>query len=132
MEYRVTATRIDAGGPIARPSDGEGHVGTDLAGRPDAFNPVELTLTALAACMIKGVERVAPMLDFAFDAVEIALGADRQDAPPRITRIRDDIRVTTKESDRRLSLLHRNVLKYETISDTCAGAAPLEGRIARV
>ena len=54
MEYRVTGTRIDAGGPIARASNGEGQAGTDLAGRPDALNPVELTRAALAACMIKG------------------------------------------------------------------------------
>ncbi len=35
-----------------------------LCGRPDAFNPAELFLAALAACMIKGIERAIPMLNF--------------------------------------------------------------------
>jgi hypothetical protein len=30
-------------------------------GACDAFNPAELLLVAVAACMIKGIERVAPM-----------------------------------------------------------------------
>ena len=33
-----------------------------FAGRRDAMNPVELLLSALAACMLKGIERVTPML----------------------------------------------------------------------
>lgn len=131
MDYRVKAWRVDANGSLATARDATVVLGTDMAGRPDAMNPVELLLSALAACMIKGVERVAPMLEFRFDAVEVSLQAIRQDAPPKITAISYDIRVTTDESDARLDLLHRNILKYGTISNTLAGAVPLTGRIAR-
>ena len=44
---------------------------TALAGRRDALNPAELLLAALSACMIKGIERVAPMLKFSFRGVEV-------------------------------------------------------------
>ena len=44
---------------------------TDTAGRRDAFNPAELFLAAIAACMIKGIERVSPMLHFDLRGVEV-------------------------------------------------------------
>ena len=43
-----------------------------LPGGQVRMNPVELLLSALAACMIKGVERVTPTLKFQFDSVEPA------------------------------------------------------------
>jgi hypothetical protein len=35
-----------------------------VEGRDDAFNSAELFLAAVAACMIKGIERAALMLEF--------------------------------------------------------------------
>ena len=42
-----------------------------LAG--DAFNPAELLLASVAACMIKGIERVVPILKFEFRGVAVKL-----------------------------------------------------------
>ena len=39
--------------------------------------------------------------------------------------------VDTDEDDRRLDLLHQNVRKYGTISNTVAAATKLEGKIVR-
>jgi len=61
LEYNVVAKRTDAHGSLARCKDAEVRLDTDVKGRPDAFNPAELFLAAIAACMIKGIERVAPM-----------------------------------------------------------------------
>jgi uncharacterized OsmC-like protein len=104
---------------------------TDLAGRADAMNPVELLLSALAACMLKGIERVTPILKFELAGASVELEGIRQDAPPKLTLIRYRIEVETAESDARLDLLHRNVLKYGTISNTLAGAVPMEGVLVR-
>ncbi|MCU0909169.1 MAG: OsmC family protein [Rhodobacteraceae bacterium] len=131
MEYRVHARRIDAHGSLAVAKAAEITLDTDLGGRRDAMNPVELLLSALAACMLKGIERVVPMLDFRLDGAEVALEAVRQDAPPKLTLIRYEIVVDSPEPDRRLELLHRNVLKYGTISNTLAGAVPLTGTLRR-
>ena len=131
MQYVVNAKRVDATGSLAVAHGAEVALGTDLEGRPGAMNPVELLLAALAACMIKGVERVSPMLDFAFDGVEVRLEAERQDAPPKLVAITYEIVVTTDERGPRLDLLHRNILKYGTISNTLAGAVPLTGIIRR-
>ncbi|WRH61612.1 MAG: OsmC family protein [Fuscovulum sp.] len=132
IEYRVQARRIDGHGSLARAKEAEVVLDTDLAGRRDAMNPVELLLSALAACMLKGIERVVPLLHFQLDGAEVSLEAIRQDAPPKLTLIRYQIIVDSAENDQRLDLLHRNILKYGTISNTLAGAVPLEGTLIRV
>lgn len=131
MEYRVHARRIDAHGSLASAKEAEVVLDTDLGGRRDAMNPVELLLSALAACILKGIERVTPMLKFEFDGVEVKLEAVRQDTPSKLTLIRYAIVVDSPESDQRLDLLHRNILKYGTISNTLSAAVPLEGALTR-
>jgi uncharacterized OsmC-like protein len=81
--------------------------------------------------MIKGVERVAPMLAFQFTTVEVRLEADRQDSPPKLVAIRYEIVMGSDEPDPRLDLMHRNILKYGKISNILAGAVPLEGSLRR-
>lgn len=131
LEYRVEARRVDTHGSVATTKSAEIVMDTDVKGRPDAFNPAELLLAAVAACMIKGVERVAPMIRFSFSGVEIRLHAVRQDAPPKIVSVDYEIIVDTDEDDRRLDLLHTNIRKYGTISNTVAAATKLEGTIRR-
>jgi uncharacterized OsmC-like protein len=131
MRYEITARRLDASGSLATSHGAEVPLGTDPVGRPTAMNPVELLLAALAACMIKGAERVSPALRFRFDGLDLRLEAERQDAPPRLISIRYEIVVATEESDQRLDLLHRNILKYGTISNTLAAAVPMAGTIRR-
>ena len=131
LEYRVSARRIDAHGSTAQAGDAAITLDTDLAGRPDAFNPAELLLAAIAACMIKGIERAVPLLKFDLRGVEVAIHGVRQDSPPQMVAIDYELIVDTDESDRRLDLLHRNVRKFGTVSNTIAKATTLEGVIRR-
>jgi uncharacterized OsmC-like protein len=131
MEYRVHARRLDGHGSLAFAKEAEVTLDTDPAGRRDAMNPVELLLSALAACMLKGIERVTPMLHFQIAGAELRLEALRQDSPPKLTLIRYEIIVDSAESDQRLDLLHRNILKYGTISNTLSAAVPMEGTLRR-
>ncbi len=104
---------------------------TDMAGRDCAFNPAELLLASLAACLLKGAERVTPMLTFDLRIIEISLHGVRQDSPPKMARIDYDIVVDTDESDQRLDFLHRNLRKYGTISNTLAEATGRVGTVRR-
>lgn len=131
LEYSVTARRVDAHGSLATTKEAEIVLDTAMAGRSDAFNPAELFLAAIAACMIKGIERVTPMLKFRLNGVEVRLHGVRQDAPPRMVSVDYELVVDTDESDQRLELLHTNVRKYGTISNTIAEATRLEGVIRR-
>jgi uncharacterized OsmC-like protein len=71
------------------------------------------------------------MLHFELRGVDVRLHATRQDAPPKIVGVDYEIIVDTDESDQRLELLHTNVRKYGTISNTVAGATRLEGVLRR-
>ncbi len=71
------------------------------------------------------------MLKFKLRGVEVRLSAIRQDSPPLILRVDYELIVDTDEDDARLDLLHRNVRKYGTISNTVAAATPLVGAIFR-
>lgn len=131
LEYAVQARRIDAHGSEATAKDAVVLLDTDVKGRPDAFNPAELLLAAVAACMIKGIERVTPILHFDLQGVEVRLRGVRQDSPPKMLSIDYELIVDTAESDQRLELLHTNVRKYGAISNTVAAALALNGRIVR-
>ncbi|MBI1254459.1 MAG: OsmC family peroxiredoxin [Hyphomonas sp.] len=131
LEYSVTAKRIDAHSSEAFTKSASLVLDTDLAGRPDAFNPAELFLASIAACILKGIERVTPLLGFSLDGVEVRLHGERQDSPPKMTSVSYEIIVQTTETDQRLELLHKNVRKYGTISNTVASVTHLAGSIRR-
>lgn len=131
LEYRVNARRLDAHGSVASCKDAAVSLDTDVNGRQDAFNPAEMLLAAIAACIIKGIERVMPMLKFNIRGVEVQLHGIRQDSPPKLISIDYELIVDTEEDDHRLDLLHQNVRKYGTIFNTVAAATQLEGNIRR-
>ncbi|UJW87892.1 OsmC family protein [Devosia sp. SL43] len=131
LEYSIDARRVDATGSIALVRQAEVTLDTSLLGRADAFNPAEMLLAALAACMIKSAERAIPLLEFDLRGMSVHLHAVRSDAPPQITSIDYLLTVDTDESDRRIDLLHTNIRKYGTISNTLVKAVELTGRIVR-
>src|SRR5690606_39362471 len=87
LQFSVSAERVDAHGSTARTKRADIVLDTDLRGREDAFNPAELLLAALAACIIKGVERVAPIIGFRYDGLAATVAGVRQDVPPRMDSI---------------------------------------------
>lgn len=131
LDYRIEAKRVNAHGSYATTKAAEIVLDTSLAGRADAFNPAELFLTSIAACMIKGIERVAPLLKFNFRGVDVKLRAKRQDNPPKLAAVEYEIIVDSDEDDRRLELLHSNVRKYGTVSNTVSEATTLTGTLRR-
>ena len=131
MEFDVVAVRLSARASEARCKQATIALDTDMAGNLQAFNPAELLLAALAACMIKGIERVAPILRFQLRGVEVVIHGIRQDAPPKMARIEYLLTIDTDESDTRLELLHTNVMKYGTVYNTLTAGTELGGRIRR-
>ena len=131
LAYDVRARRIDAHGTEMTAKESLLLVDTDPQGRRDAFNPAELLLAALGACIVKGAERVLTPLQFRLAGLEVKLHATRQDEPPRLSAIDYEIIVDTDEPDHRIELLHTNIRRYGTISNTLALAVPIAGRIRR-
>ena len=131
LEYRVSARRVDAHASQATTKEAMIVLDTALAGRADAFNPAELFLASIAACMIKGIERVMPILKFRLNGVAVHLHGVRQDTPPKMISVDYELIIDTDEDDHRLALLHTNVRKFGTISNTVAAALTLTGTIRR-
>jgi uncharacterized OsmC-like protein len=132
MTFHVQSKRMDSHSSVSRCKNAEIALDTGLESNPDAFGPADLLLAALSACMIKGIERVIPLLSFSLRSVEIRLDGVRQDVPPRMESIDYEILVDTDESDHRLQLLHENVRKYGTVFNTVAPGTRLRGEIRRM
>ena len=131
LSFSVVTRRLDAHGSVAHCKSADITLDTDMAGRADAFNPAELLLAALSACIIKGIERVTPILKFELRGVEVRVGGVRQDVPPKMESITYEIIVDTDEDERRLELLHENVRKYGTVFNTIAPGTQLSGELHR-
>lgn len=131
MQFDVVSVRLSAHASESRCKQAAITLDTDLAGNSQAFNPAELLLAALSACMIKGIERVTPILKFQLRGVEVRVHGVRQDVPPRLESITYEIIVDTDEADRRLDLLHENVRKYGTVFNTVAPGTELTGALRR-
>lgn len=131
MEYAITAKRIDAHGSLVQCKDAELVIDTDLNGRADALNPAELLLAAVAACILKNMERIAPMIQFAYRGVTVKVHGTRQDSPPKMLSIKYEIVVDSDENDRKLELMHENICKYGTVYNTVAPGTELHGLLLR-
>ena len=131
QEYKISATRLDAHGSIVRCKEAELAIDTDLKGRADALNPAELLLAAVAACILKNMERIAPMIQFTYRGVTVKVCGMRQESPPRMARIDYEILVDTDENERKLELMHENIRKYGTVYNTVAPGTTLNGSLRR-
>ena len=131
MMFHVATQRSDAHGSVAHCKDAAITLDTDMAGRADTFNPAELLLAALSACIIKGIERITPILKFELRGVEVRVDGVRQDVPPKMESITYEIIVDSDESEKRLELLHENVKKYGTVFNTILPGTQLSGVLRR-
>lgn len=103
------------------------------AGRLDELpGPADVLSAALCACILKNVERFSHMLPFRYESASVEVTAEREEPPPRIVRVSYHLRVVTDEPPARVELLHKNVRKFGTITNTLAAACELTGTIEAV
>lgn len=131
LEYEISATRIDAHGSRVHCKEAELIIDTDLKGRVDVLNPAELLLAAVAACILKNMERVAPMIKLEYRGVSVKVHGVRQDSPPKMLSINYEIIVDSDENERKLELMHDNTRKYGTVYNTVAPGTELSGTLRR-
>lgn len=131
LEYEITARRIDEHGSVVLCKEAELTIDTDVNGRTDALNPAELLLASVAACILKNIERIAPMTHFAYRGVTVRVHGVRQDSPPKMLSINYEIIIDSDENDRKLELMHENIRKYGTVYNTVAPGTDLQGILRR-
>lgn len=91
--------------------------------------PAELLCASLAACLLKNIERYSELLPFTYEVASIEVEAERQDVPAKIIRMTYRIEIITDEPRSRVELLHRNIRKFGTITNTLADACDLDGEM---
>jgi uncharacterized OsmC-like protein len=103
----------------------------DTGSISDGFRPgpAELLCAALAACLLKNVERYSEILPFRYELASVVVEAERRDAPPAMTRLHYTLELVTDEPPHRVELLHQNVRKFGTITNTLAAALDLTGEV---
>lgn len=131
MTFDVLSQRVSSELSVAFCKDAKIELDTNLKGNRNVLNPAELLLAALSACMIKGIERVVPILNFELRGVEVKAHGIRQDVPPKMESISYEIIIETDESDHRLELLHDNVKKFGTVFNTVSPGTDLHGSLVR-
>ena len=94
--------------------------------------PAELLCGALAACVLKNVERFSQTLPFTYRAARVTVSAERQDSPPRFIRFTYRLELVTDEPPRRMALLQRNIEKFGTVSGSLGLAAEVVGELVAV
>ncbi len=87
MNFDVVSKRISSKISVSYCKNAKIDLDTNLDGSSDAFNPAELLLASLSACIIKGIERVTPILNFELRGVEVKVHGVRQDSPPKLESI---------------------------------------------
>ena len=131
LEYQIKAQSKAGGNAFAIANKTEIRFDAS-SGRDDMLpNPVELLLTALAACILKNVERYAGILQFSYRSAQISINAQRSDRPPMMKKIDYILEIDTDIDDRKLQIWHKNIIKFATISNTLVKATELNGVIIK-
>ena len=130
LDFELPPRRIDSHAREATTKSAAVVLDTDVNGRLDAFNRPSC-FRRCSHMHDQGYRASGAILNFAFRGVEVKLRGVRQNKPPKMVGIPYELIVDTDESDRRFDLLHENVRKFGTISNTVAAATKLEGQIKR-
>jgi len=130
LNYTIKAKSIKGGEAFSDVNKGVIQFDASTERKDGLANPAELLLTSLAACMLKNVERFSKILKYEYETASIEVEGKRNDAPPFISEITYSLIITSEMEVRTLTLLHKNLLKFGTITNTLAKATKLNGTIS--
>ena len=125
----VDLARVEPGVAVAWTRDAEFRVDTGVDPSDDLFGPADLLGGAFAACLLKNVERFSHILPFRYQGASVRVILEREQRPPRISRIRYELRLVTDEPEQRVELLERNLVRFGTIYNTLSRACDVSGEI---
>lgn len=131
QRYVVEARTTAPGVSVAESREAAGiEIDTSSGMDPTRPGPAELLAMALAACVLKNVQRFSEMLEFDYRGATVRVEAERDEPPPRFSRLHYRLEIDTDEPPRRVDLLHRNLVRYGTVYNTLAAACEVDGEIA--
>lgn len=130
LQYSISASSKVGG--EAKAIANQSNIAFDASAHRDAIlpNPAELLLTSLSACILKNIERFSEILKFDYTTAQVTVNGIRNDKPPFMSEINYTITIQSDMDENKLALLHKNILKFGTITNTLSRCAKLTGTIA--
>jgi len=101
-------------------------------GKHDAFEPMELLLASVSACLVQGTVRAARLNRINIDAIEVRIHGRCQEAPPKVVEIDYEVLVKTTADEQKLELVQKSLAESGAITNTVAAAIPVTGRVRSV
>ena len=129
LSYVVDAGRVDDGVSVAWARGAEIRVATGVDPSDEFFGQAEALGAAFAACLLKNVERFSHILPFRYEGASVHVSLEREQRPPRISRIRYRLQLVTDEPEQRVRLLERNLVRFGTIYNTLSRACDVSGEV---
>ena len=129
LSYKIIAHSNKGGEAFAEANHTSVNFDASSRRKDNLPNPAELLLTSLAACLLKNVERFSEILKYDFTKAIIEVNGTRNDSPPFMSEITYKLKVQSNMDEKKLNLLHKNILKFGTITNTLAKATHLTGNI---
>lgn len=125
MNYTITASSIHNNKGTLHLKESTHSFGISNKTKDTLSSPVDLYLSALAACILKNVERFSTMMHFEYETTTIEIKGTHCLKPSRIENIVYTLIITSKDANKiNSSLLKRNLEKFGTIyymiSQSCA------------
>lgn len=130
LRYEVEASVVAPGVSEARCKQTTVSFDTSPGQSEDLPGPAELLAMAFAACVLKNVERFSGLLPFRYESARVRVVAERQESPPRFTKVHYELHLQTTEPPERVELLHRNLAKFGTVYNTLAAACEVTGVVS--
>ncbi len=132
LEYEISAQVVSGGDAKAEANHSEIQFDATSGRHDNLPNPAELLLTSLAACMLKNVQRYSEMLNIPYRRAQVTVHGTRNDNPPVMSEINYKLEIDTDADERQIATLHKNILKFGTITNTLNKACKLTGTISRI
>ena len=129
LEYDVQAEQVVPNVSTSRAKRAQIYFDSSPGQSEHLLNPAELLLSAFAACLLKNVERLTPILRFTYQRAAVHVHGVREDKPPRMASIDWTLTLWTDEPRTKVDLLDRNLRKQGTIYNTLAASCEVTGRI---
>ncbi|HBR55115.1 MAG TPA: osmotically inducible protein C [Flavobacteriaceae bacterium] len=92
-------------------------------------SPADVFLGALAACILKNVQRFSGMMKFEYQEANVTVSATYAQKPSRLENITYELVILSSEEKINTPLLKRNLSKFGTIYNMIAKATKVAGTV---
>lgn len=119
--YAVTLKRWNKNQTVAGSHGFEINLGARTGQKEFGFNAAEALLAALGNCIMTNINTLAPKMRIEFQELMLLVAGERQDKPPKISKITIQVSYLSSSSDAHIKRLFDLCMKNGTVTNTLIG-----------